>query len=329
MDNASQASGEGTHMSRIPFHPASDDCPHVPQDDPLWQESALFVWYDRTAGVGGFWRLGQEPVVSAANSCFGMFTADGLRFRANVTGAPMAKSDRGETWMGLGPGLRVDLDGPPRIAAAFPECEARLRFQDFHPRYEYAPLSGAGPLGGAAHHFEVSGAVTGEVRIGERQLKVNALGYRDRSWGPRTWGTIRGTRWWPCVFGPDLAVHVLNVITGDGQFLRYGYVFRDGATHAIVDSDMVVEIESDAMTPRRGQATLRLDNGETLTLACEPADGIVMHVRGYTAVESIGTAYLGDRVGISDLEVCTNAGGGDRPPVFAINSNLVEGLSRR
>ena len=33
-----------------------DDCPHLPDDDPLWQESSLFVWHDRTSGLGGFWR---------------------------------------------------------------------------------------------------------------------------------------------------------------------------------------------------------------------------------------------------------------------------------
>src|SRR3546814_4569189 len=51
----------------MPVFSEADDRPHRPDDDPLWQESRLFVWQDREAGVGGFWRLGLEPVVGAAN----------------------------------------------------------------------------------------------------------------------------------------------------------------------------------------------------------------------------------------------------------------------
>jgi len=316
-------------VTDLPLFDAAADCPHAPTDDPSWQESALFVWHDRAAGVGGFWRLGQEPVVSALNSCFGIFTADGQRFRSNVTGVAMAAADRGETHMGWGSQLRVDLDRL-HIRADFPDCEASLTFSDFHPRYDYIPLVKGPPMpDGTAHHYEVAGSVTGNVRIGDREIRVEALGYRDRSWGPRSWGTLRSTRWWPAVFGPDLSVHVLNVVTESGHFLKFGYVLRDGRPLAITDSEMLVTLESDALTPRSGTARFTLDNGETMDLSCDRADGVVMHVRGYTAVECIGTARLGDRIGMSNLEVCTNPTGGNRPPVHAIGANLTDGLSRR
>ncbi len=108
-------------MTSIPSFAPEEDHPHKPTEDPTFQESSLFVWHDLNAGVGGFWRLGQEPVVSALNSCFGIFTADGRRFRDNVTGVPMAAADRGEAHMGHGPQLRVDLD-TLAIKADFPDC---------------------------------------------------------------------------------------------------------------------------------------------------------------------------------------------------------------
>ena len=74
-------------MTDFAIHDASDDCPHSPGSDPSFQESSLFVWHDLAAGIGGFWRLGQEPVIGALNSCFGIFTSAGQRFRSNVTGA--------------------------------------------------------------------------------------------------------------------------------------------------------------------------------------------------------------------------------------------------
>lgn len=316
-------------MSVLPIYAAVDDCPHTPSNDPSWQESALFVWHDRTAGIGGFWRLGHEPVSMTAHSCFGMFTSDGVRFRTNITGAALAQEDRGEIHMGLGAELRMELDGPPRIRAAFEACEAQLRFEDFHPRYEYGKLTKGPPMPGATHHFEVAGAITGEVRLGERMFQVNALGYRDRSWGPRNWNGLRSTRWWPSVYGPDLSVHILHVLPESGHLLKLGYVLRNGVAHAVIDSDVVVQLESDALSPRRGEATLHLETGECLHVSCEPSDGIALHVRGYTAVESIGTARLGDRLGMSNLEVCSNATGGSRPPVLGLTCNVDQGLSRR
>jgi hypothetical protein len=307
----------------------SADCPHAPSDDPSWQESSLFVWHDLAAGVGGFWRLGQEPVVGALNSCFGVFTKDGLRFRSNVTGAPMSPSDRGETYMGWGEQLRVDLD-ELSIRADFPDCEARLRFTDFFPRYDYMQLVGGDAMPeGTAHHLEVSGRMTGTLRIGDRELSIDALGYRDRSWGPRDWGLLRSTRWWPCVFGPDLSLHLLVALTREGRFMKVGYLMRDGVPTAVADVELLVALDSDALSPRAGTARVTLVNGETLDVTCETTDGVVLHVRGYTAVEAIGTARLGDRVGMSNLEVNTNAAGGVSPPVLALGANMTDGLSRR
>src|SRR5271163_4362902 len=43
------------------YEEAADECPHAPDDEPLWQESwALFVW-DPKQRVFVFLRLGQEP----------------------------------------------------------------------------------------------------------------------------------------------------------------------------------------------------------------------------------------------------------------------------
>jgi hypothetical protein len=307
----------------------SADCPHQPSNDPSWQESSLFVWHDLEAGVGGFWRLGQEPVAGALNSCFGVFTADGLRFRSNVTGVPMAASDRGETFMGWGSQLRVDLDALA-IRADFPDCEARLQFDDFFPRYDYIKMvSGDKMPEGTAHHIEVAGRMTGSLRIGNREIALHALGYRDRSWGPRDWGFLRGTRWWPCVFGPDLSLHTLIALTRDGTLMKVGYLMRDGRPIPLRDADVLVSLDSDALSPRGGSAHVTLANGEQLDVSCEVTDGIILHVRGYTAVEAIGTARLGDRVGMSNLEVSTNAGGGTSAPVLALGANLGDGLSQR
>src|SRR3546814_12527750 len=73
----------------------------------------------------GFWRLGQEPVVGAVNSCFGVFTHDGLRFRSNVPGAPLAPADRGEGHMGRPEQRRVGNEGVSTGGSRGSSCHAQ------------------------------------------------------------------------------------------------------------------------------------------------------------------------------------------------------------
>jgi hypothetical protein len=111
--------------------------------------------------------------------------------------------------------------------------------------------------------------------------------------------------------------------------MKVGYVFRDGVPIPIKDVETLVTLEADALSPTGGTARITLGDGEQLDLSCEVTDGIVLHVRGYTAVEGIGTAQLGIRRGMSNLEVSTNAGGGTSAPVLALGANMGDGLSRR
>ena len=313
-------------MTDLAVHDAADDCPHAPGNDPSFQESSLFVWHDLAAGIGGFWRLGQEPVIGELNSCFGVFTSGGQRFRCNVTGVPMGTGDRDETHMGWGAALRVDLD-TLSIRADFPDLQASMRFMDFFPRYDWFRLLNrpAAP----SHHFEVAGRMTGGIVIGGREIEFNALGYRDRSWGPRKWDGMRGTRWWPSVFGPDLCVFLTASLHEPNHYGSYGYMIRDGVPQTLANVDIGAMLDSDAISPRAGVGRFAMPDGQFGELHHERADGIVLHVRGYSAVESIGTVRWADRIGMSNLEVCTNPLGGNRPPILTLGANNVDGISWR
>jgi hypothetical protein len=310
----------------IPILDESADRTHAPAEDRAFSEAALFVWHDLASGAGGFLRLSQEPVVQALNACFGVFTGDGRRFRANVTGAQMTAADRGEAFMSWGSQLRVELD-TLTITADFPDCQASIRFRDFFPRYDWFALLGRPPA--PSHHFEAAGSMTGRVAIGGHETEIDGLGYRDRSWGPRRSGGRRSTRWWPAVFGPDLCVFLNTALLEPEYYGAHGYLIRDGVPQPLSDVDIGVMLESDAISPRSGVGRFTLPGGETGELTHQPRDGVVLHVRGFTAVESIGTARWGDRIGMSNLEVGTNPAGGERPPQQSFGANNGEGLSRR
>jgi hypothetical protein len=64
--------------------------------------------------------------------------------------------------------------------------DAIPHFHRFDPRYDYMALIGIAMLEGlSGHHLEVARLMTGRVRIGKREIAIDALGYRDRSKGGR------------------------------------------------------------------------------------------------------------------------------------------------
>jgi hypothetical protein len=316
-------------MRDIPVLEPVTDCTHDAGGDPTFQESSLIVWHDMTGGVGGVWRVSQEPVAGLTHSCFALFTHDGLRFRSNVQAVPFQRGDRGPNHMGLGSALRLNLD-TMTIRADFPECEASLVFEDFHPRYDYLSLMNAKtPEGHAGKHVEVAGRVKGQVRIGDRGCQVNALGHRDRSWGPRRWETLLSTRWWPAVFGPDLCVWVLSQVHDHATHGCSGYIVRNDTVHLMTEADVAVTLDYDAIGPRAAHAHFVLETGEVVDLYHQRTSGVLLDVRGFRAVESIGTARWGERLGMSNIEVCTNPFAGTREPAVILEADHSQGLSRR
>jgi hypothetical protein len=97
----------------------------------------------------------------------------------------------------------------------------------------------------------------------------------------------------------------------------------------MTEADIAVTLDYDAIGPRAGHARFTLEDGSTGELTHERTDGVLLHVRGYSAVESIGWTRWGDRIGMSNLEVCTNPTGGTKPPVVVFGASCEDGLTRR
>ncbi|MGI4943663.1 MAG: DUF7065 domain-containing protein [Janthinobacterium lividum] len=117
-------------------------------------------------------------------------------------------------------------------------CQARLRFQGVMPP---RPLRKGGSPFGAANHFDQFGQVTGTVQVGERVVRIDCLGMRDRSWGPRP------------EHRPKKSAYVTGMATPRDGFLAvtrwhegveeiaYGFMIRDGDTADLVSGTRHVE----------------------------------------------------------------------------------------
>ena len=305
------------------------DRTHDAGGDRTYQESSLIVWHDLAQGVGGVWRLSQEPVNELTHSCFGAFTHDGLRFRHNVSEVPFGVDARGQHHMALNDGLRLGLDDMS-IHAAFPNCAADLRFTDLHPRWDFLSLMNlTPPEGHRGAHLEMAGRITGSLRLGDRTFEIDCFGHRDRSWGSRDWSTLRAIRWWSIVFGPDLAIQMTAHVHANGQHGTLGYMVQDGVPLVMTQCDISITLDYDGIGVQAGECEFTLENGEQFRFTHERTSGVVLDVKNYRAVESIGTVRAGNRVAMSNIEVFNNALGGTLPPPVVLVDDFGQGLSHR
>jgi hypothetical protein len=317
-------------MARFRFQ---DEGAHTPApDDPIWQESQIFIWWDDTAGVGGLHRVGQLPNQGTANLWSGLITADGTRYLADRHDIALNGSDR--TDRGLSSGGQSMCAGDEHsgsVEFVDDEAELHLRYVDFYPMCEVWEHGTGGQVEAemAAAHFETSGRVTGTVRLGERTIDVNGTFHRDHSWGPRDWEYLTGHRWVVGTAGREFSFSSA-VMLGTSDIVSGGYIIRDGERFQATDIDIVIGIEPDNVTARNATVTWTLTNGESVTIDCEPVDGWMFGHGNYLESDQLARfSVRGEDIrGWCDIEVSMNHRLHNQPVRLALGAALERGLSR-
>ena len=312
-------------------HADTDESPHPSDSHELWQESAAMAWLDADAGAGGYIRIGHEPNWQGGEWAlgFGVVTRDCLRYRRNESGT-LTDADRLAHGLGAGNGhFAISYDGALQIRAEDDHCRLELTAEDFYPRTDFFGLAAGAVREVASSHFESSGRVRGTVQIGGQSYDIDGLFHRDRSWGIRHWDTILSHRWVVGTLGPEFSFGLLTWHAVDGSLRRFGYVVREGEAEAADDVDVVLAMEPDGISYRRGTATWTLAGGETLTFDCRPLDAIVTERNGVAWVDGLCEIEHEGRRGFCCLEGSNNPRGGSAPVRTAVAAALEQGLSRR
>jgi hypothetical protein len=167
------------------------------------------------------------------------------------------------------------------------------------------------------------------VRLGEREIAVDGLGYRDHSWGPRDYRAWLSHRWVAGTFGPELTYSLITMHGAQGELIRTGYVVRDGKPTVASEIDILTYLEPDGFTHRGGRAVARLADGDEIAIDFELVDGMVWGLHGLAALDTICVARCGDLVGQGDFEMTNNATNGRDPITLAIGAALEDGLTQR
>ena len=236
----------------------ADEHPHDPGRDETYNESMYVNAFDTAQGLGGWFRVGNRPNEGYAEVSVCAYLPDGrvgfMFARPSIAGNQrLAAAGLAIDVLEPFARLRVTYDGPLLLledpaeladpGAAFasnPTVDAHVDLDVRAAGPAHGTTDGAGGVlaGFAPAHYEQHVTATGEFAVGEVAVRLDGLGLRDKSWGPRTWQAIRWYRWLPMTFGPGFAATPVLLATGDGEVSVGGVVLRDGALEELVAVDL-------------------------------------------------------------------------------------------
>ncbi len=311
------------------IHP-EDEGPHPAGSDEAWQESVYLAWRDVRLGIGGQHRIGNEPNRETANLWCGVYADTGERFRHNDEGVALRRCERG-AGLECGPQAMFHDGEALRFVLDSDDCRLDLVVQD-PPGWLAWIEKSTNALDGRIYsdHYNGHCRVSGEAELAGRRYQVDALGWRDHSWGPRHWDSIVCTRSLGGGFASGLTLSLLTFLGTDGQLLRRGYLARDGKRVPIVDAELWVAIEEDGVSARGGALSCTLEGGARHDFGFEVTGGMMGVTRERVGFESIVRLHAeGEPEGWGFLEINNNPRLGAAGPFAVLHDGLVNGLTRR
>ena len=248
---------------------AQDEELHEIGPDRHWQESYYFNWADPSHDVFGLTRIGlrfHERRVDGLILTIRdgkpeyVYPAVNLRQRGSwdehsAEGGLHARS------------LKYVMEEPLRRwrLTLTGRSSMDLTWESISPAFDYGESEHALAPNVAGRHFEQVGRVTGWTRFKGRELEINGLGQRDKSWGVRDWKNIEGWNWISVQLGEDLAFNIWELWYQGRRHIN-GFVFRDGSTYAVDEVEIEYDWARREHVPRAVRIVITDVSGNTITV---------------------------------------------------------------
>lgn len=255
----------------MPILDPRHDAMHPVESDSAWSESYYFNAYDPGSDTGLYTRIGIRPHEGTMDVLLAVWLPGRriafvreTREQHEMCGSPLEVG--GVRYECLEPGrrwhLRADCtaraidpgDGSSReIALALD-----LHFDALIPMIGVDGQGRAGQGASAAAgqatgkgHLEQSGRWRGWIEAdGQRSVfGEEARGNRDKSWGPRRWGSPRMWRWFSINISDDVHFGGIRIGTDQGDLHR-GWVWKDGEQTSLAQWRVRTETRSDGVTQK-------------------------------------------------------------------------------
>ena len=275
-----------------------DDLMHPNTGESNFNESAYYNFYDRNLRLGGFARLGNRANEGYAEMTVCLYLPDGsvgfmyqrpeiksndahdaggLKFEVLKPFEHHRIAYQGKVCMLKNP---LEMAEPTTAFKANPYATARLELDYFGVAsgwggemrektaagWESPKRTGDSSAEFARGHLEQHGHAMGRLVIGgkgaEREFKLDGLGLRDHSWGPRYWQAPKYYRWLTMNFDEGLGAMATVTVNRDGTEHPGGFIARKDRPHVNLRSVAIeTEFTGEQQLHDRIQVTCHTDDG--------------------------------------------------------------------
>jgi hypothetical protein len=316
--------------------------PVTPGEAHLWNESQLFWWFDRSLGLYGVHRIGHQPnnPPGVAQMWHAILSSTGDRFRRCVETRLEPK------WRGANLYRASDLEfrySEQGVHACYQdaECAMDLQFTNFHipldPSSAGLDLNSQGVKDDVAAtlfagHVVAAGSIKGNVEFGGRSLTIDAMGFRDHSWGgQRDVRPMRVTHWAVGTTGPAFSFSMSHATLSNGSVYKTAFVLREGVPTPVRQFDFVIDVDMDGLCWRSARLELiTIDRTRHRVEFQPPFDGVVLGYAEYMPFIASTAITVDDKEeGVGYIEYQCNPRGGLEVPRTVLGACTYDGYSRR
>lgn len=258
---------------------------HVPSSDADYNESYYFNFTDPSRRIGGYTRIGILPNQESDIGVMMLFAGGGRLLAASESGRVAVEDgsftignlayERIETlrrWRVRYRGEMIDLPdsrllpGVDGEDAERADVSVELSFEGLSSPFDFKNAD-PGAIGEmlavsrtrlrdlkrisrvSSEHYEQAGLWTGELQLGEQQVRFEGSGHRDHSWGVRDWTAPRSWTWLTCQFKGEFSFNLCRVVIGSLDIF-HGFVSRDGHNYPLRRASLETAFEEDGKTQR-------------------------------------------------------------------------------
>ncbi|HVP23690.1 MAG TPA: hypothetical protein VMS77_07235 [Conexivisphaerales archaeon] len=232
------------------------DVLHAFGNQPDWNESFYFNFYDRKADVCAFMRIGLKPNRDEKAMFFYVLLPDGSKMglmdqgpygspELEVKGLKFERLVPERKW-------RVSFAGPLNRVQ-----EGRVRpvevtfaadFECLNEVFDYRECvkgeKEAMSRKVASEHLEQFGRARGSLVVGDKEYVLDGLGERDHSWGVREWTAPRMWIWLTCEFSEKLALNITKLVMDQGE-VDAGFLHLDGRNLPVGRASIDTKLDED------------------------------------------------------------------------------------
>lgn len=298
-------------------------------DEPNWNESFYFIFYDKDNEIGGMSRVGFKPNKKEGMTFFFVFLPDGSvgSYHANDDGSSYPDALRVENleheckseklWRYTFEGPMLILNNPedflqakekPEVISDLVGAKIDLQYAPINQSYEYSEhmtleSREIGKKSGD-RHWEQIGKVTGTVKIGEQEYEIDScLGQRDHTHGIRDWTGVGNWFYFVIWFDENLAINPAAILLEDGRISTGGFLYKGGENIPLREIYITehsyrkggvfpVYTELQIADANGDEHTLRAKPGAIMPVPFRDKDGAVS-----VLIQSFGEFELDDRIG--------------------------------